>query len=669
VSVHTAAPPRRGRARELMTLVAVPIGVVLVCVLLARLADPEPGLSYWADIHGDSLHVYEPQGVYGDNWNTAAFEPFSGGRVGLLELALALVAYGGTIVVGERILRSLVTRYRWPLSLRLGGAFLIGYIPVFALVRLVTLRVGTNTAPALCLAALAATAIVSLAVDFRSRHAGNAGRATGVRPLPVAVLLSAFAIVVWTIQSGRNYLVSDSVLLFLGVARGDYGRLDWLPPFGRQMDEFLFNYPMAYADRGSTTFALWFWLTNAIAKVSMVWLIVGVVWTLTKGRWLIAGLSSVLVLFASPLAEPSRYVSLFGGQNPAIYLGHAGRFLGIVLPFLILLVVSEGMDGTARWVSAGLGFAMMATSPHNVLYAGVTGLLLALIVGARLVLRATDRRVRSATAWIAGLGMVLVVGGPLVTYGTIGMDGLHGMGGVALALGVAGALAASVALAVRGVAETGVGLSEELPAGHPSRLVAMGVGVLLGVLTMGNVFYKSLMEHGAYRSIMRNLFPAYREDPLFVMSFDSKPFTHASCTGVPTPVCSSFSGFASYLGPTFLAGVVALVVLLVSLSQASLRQRDLILVLLQLSLFEIGMFLTDFMGAADPATYWIQTRFLEIGYYGILIMLPVVLWNHLSGQVRTGSLLAVSAWFVVPLVANPFAQQWWENLDYLARVW
>jgi hypothetical protein len=134
-------------------------------------------------------------------------------------------------------------------------------------------------------------------------------------------------------------------------------------------------------------------------------------------------------------------------------------------------------------------------------------------------------------------------------------------------------------------------------------------------------------------------------------------------------VCSSFSGFASYLGPTFLAGVVALVVLLVSRSQASLRQRDLILVLLQLSLFEIGMFLTDFMGAADPATYWIQTRFLEIGYYGILIMLPVVLWNHLSGQVRTGSLLAVSAWFVVPLVANPFAQQWWENLDYLARVW
>ena len=275
-----SAPPLRS-FRGLAPFVAIPGAVALVCVLILSLASPKPSLSYWTRFHSDSARVFAPEGVYAEGWDTVQYEPFSGNRIGLQEVLLGLVAYGGTIVIGERILRSLVKRYRWPLALRLGGAFLIGYVPVFAFVRLVTLRVDTDVAPWLCLSAIGASAVVSLAFDVRTRAVRGERLSKRDLPLPIAVVLSAFAIVVWTVQSGRNYLVSDSVLLFLGVAAGKSGPLDWLPPFGRQMDEFLFNYPMAYAARGSTTFALWFWLTNAIAKVSMVWLIAGVVWTLT----------------------------------------------------------------------------------------------------------------------------------------------------------------------------------------------------------------------------------------------------------------------------------------------------------------------------------------------------------------------------------------------------
>jgi hypothetical protein len=241
------------------------------------------------------------------------------------------------------------------------------------------------------------------------------------------------------------------------------------------------------------------------------------------------------------------------------------------------------------------------------------------------------------------------------------------MGGVWLVAGVAGALTATLAIAGRGPPEKGTGLGDELTTGQPRRLVPLGLGIVVGLLTMGNIFYTSLMSHSAYRSAMRYLFPAYREDPLYVVSFHTKLFSHAVCLGVPSPACSSFSGFVSYFGPTFLAGVAALLVVLRSRAPAGIRQRDLVLVLLQFALLEIGLFLTDFLGATNAATYWVQTRFIEVGYYGILIMLPVVLWNHLSGEARRISLAIASVWVVVPIVVHPFVPQWWDNLVYLVR--
>jgi len=668
VETEPTAPPRRSIGQEILPFVVVGALVVAVCALIVKVSGID--LKYWGDVHGDSIKAYEPQGVYGDNWDTAVFEPFSGGRIGPRVLLLALISYGGTFVIGERILRVLAARLQWPGALRWGGGFLIGYVPVFAMVRLVTLRFDQDSAPWICLTLTAAAAIWSVVVDFRTGHFQFRRDRFRWNWVVASVVALFLVIVVWTVQSGRNYLVSDSVLLFLGVARGDYGPMHWLPPFGRQMDEYAYNYPMIYAFQGSTTFALWFWMTNALAKASMTCLIAGTAWTLTKGRWIVACLSSALVLVASPIADPRVYVSLWGGQNPSIYLGHAGRFLGIILPVLTVLLFSEGSTRSGRIMAAGFGLALMATTAHSILFTPVVLGIGVLIVLARKMVKSPSARAVVRQRRVADIGVVVAVTAPLLAYGTLTWEGNVGLHGIPILVGAAGALVAIVWTAIGGdLSESDGGFGDALANAKLARLIPLAVGAVLGILLMGNIFYEPLMEKSVYRDTMESIFPAYEEPPLFVATFDTAPFRHADCFSVPTPSCSSFGGFVGYFGLTLAMALAAFVVVRFSKAAAATKRRDLILLMTQVALLDLGFFLTDFMGTSQlGGVYWIQTRFQEVGYYGILILLPVIMWNHLAGRARTAALLAVSAWVAVPLVTHPFAEQWWLNARYLRNV-
>jgi hypothetical protein len=63
------------------------------------------------------------------------------------------------------------------------------------------------------------------------------------------------------------------------------------------------------------------------------------------------------------------------------------------------------------------------------------------------------------------------------------------------------------------------------------------------------------------------------------------------------------------------------------------------------------------------------TRFIEVGYYLLLALSPVVLSNHLTGRVRTAGLSMLAVWVAIPFVSHPFARQWVSNLgDLLANV-
>jgi hypothetical protein len=664
---------RVGRVRN--PYVAVALGVLAVCAFIVLASGID--LGHWDGVHADTAKVYEPEGVYGDDWDVAQFEPFSGGRLGGRELLLALVAYGGTFVIGERALRSLVGKWNWPAALRLGGGFLVGYVPVLTAVRLITLRFDADVAPALSLGLVAAGAGASLAYDARTQGGGVAlARAAfaQVRRRPFWVVVALFAVaVVWTVQSGRNYLVTDSVILFLKVAAGEQGSMHWLPAFGRQGDEYFFNYPMVHGFGSPSTFALWFWLTNALAKASMVCLVAGFVWTLTKRAWLAVCLAVGLVVFATPTADPRFYVTLFGGENPAILLGHAGRLLGVVLPFLLAVVLANGTRRQGWVMCFVLGAGLMATSVSNILYAGIIAALLVSFVLARRMVGPRSERAKDRLRRRVDIIVVVALVMPLVAYATLG-NANPGLGGIPLVVAALGAALAALGLALDSDdsnREPDDDFGRALFGALPSRLVPLGVGAVVGMLTMGNLFYKSLIEIDAYRSMMQSLFPAYDRDALFVLSFKSSAFTHVSdtaCGGVPSAACGTGKGWLAYFGVTFAVAAVAWFVVRRSAAPAETRRRDAVLLLLQVMLLDIGLFLTDFMGAPDAGTYWIQTRFVEVGYYGILIMAPVIAWRHLRGSTRNAALAVLAAWFVIPFLTHPFVFQFWDNATYLGRV-
>jgi hypothetical protein len=86
-----------------------------------------------------------------------------------------------------------------------------------------------------------------------------------------------------------------------------------------------------------------------------------------------------------------------------------------------------------------------------------------------------------------------------------------------------------------------------------------------------------------------------------------------------------------------------------------------------LLLFQVGLFLTDFLGTTDTVTYWSQTRFFEVGYYGIWLIAPVVVANHLVGLVRRAAFALLISWIVVPVLSHPFLAQWLRNVAHLTR--
>ena len=68
-------------------------------------------------------------------------------------------------------------------------------------------------------------------------------------------------------------------------------------------------------------------------------LVYGLVHTFAvRRRGLTAGLATGAILAASPAAQPIYYISLVGGQNPAMFVGHPGRYIGIVAPWAALLL-------------------------------------------------------------------------------------------------------------------------------------------------------------------------------------------------------------------------------------------------------------------------------------------------------------------------------------------
>jgi hypothetical protein len=142
------------------------------------------------------------------------------------------------------------------------------------------------------------------------------------------------------------------------------------------------------------------------------------------------------------------------------------------------------------------------------------------------------------------------------------------------------------------------------------------------------------------------------------------------CGTYPSAHCFSPAYWAVYYG-LFTAIVPLLLVVFGGRSgepgadreARSFHQR---LVLLLGALFCWGLFLTDFV--PGPTLPWIMTRFTEVPYYAMFLVLPIGIAQCRSATTRAVLAGLLLTWAIVPFVVNHGPAQLAANLAYLRRI-
>ena len=614
-------------------------------------------------MHADAFGLHQVAYPYVPAWDSFGFDPFSTGAIRLFTAVATVVYMASVLSLGTLVIRALRGSAQWPRPVRVLAAFLPGFLMVLAPLQLVF--------AALPLTAAAWTALIG--VPFVAVFAHREALAA----LPTRVRTDAayrsqtlrtgswvvgviFLAALWRLQAGRNFLVSDSVVTLLHAARDQLGGVfgNHLTQWDQQSDEWLFSGPLMFWSHGPEDFAFPLYITQSIGLASFAGLAFGLVHTLAVRRpRLTAGLATGGILAASPAAQPIYYISLVGGQNPALFIGHPGRYLGIVAPWAVLLL-REHLHERRTLVALGLATTGLGfLSVHVAVYV-VMAVVIALL-WQRLPRRVSlsQRRPQLALHALAAIALAT----PFVVYAVLRHVGdssplgwllllgaLIGMAGVALtALGSAPALASRAAPPARARVDRAVRArvraleQPDVQDRDPRRARARPAGLrrAAGLARAA----RRVADRGAH-----------------VLEVRGRRVLPLRALPEPGGYIAAY-GFISILA---VAGWIAL----------GRPDRDDIdgnrrraAWLAMAAALCVSFILVDFTGASLGVA-WILTRFIEVPYYGLLALATITLVGARDRLTVAAGVLAVGAWTIVPLVYNLVPLQLIKNADWLVGI-
>ncbi|MCW3004640.1 MAG: hypothetical protein JWQ20_3938, partial [Conexibacter sp.] len=376
----TATPPAPAPAGELEAGRSAGGGWLPAAVLAGGLAltaaavASASGVSVSAlhRIHADAASLHDVAKVY-NGWTSANFDPFADHRLRALTVLLTVAYLWSVTALGSVVIGAMRGSERWPRAVRLLAGFLPGYLMVLAPLQLVFAAAPLVTAAWISVAGVTIAALVagrrSLAGGVtalgRDRLARRRWGITTAGVAGVAVLAALHRL-----QAGRNFMVSDSVQVLLDAAHDQLlgGAGAHLLQWDQQSDEWVFSAPLMFTSHAGADYLFPLYAAQCLGLASFACLVFGIVHTLAwRRRTLAASVATGAVLLSTPAIYPWYYISLVGGQNPTIWLGHPGRFIGIVAPWAALLLLARHRGRAAvavGFATLGLGFA----SVHVALY-------------------------------------------------------------------------------------------------------------------------------------------------------------------------------------------------------------------------------------------------------------------------------------------------------------
>ena len=652
---------RVGRARAAGIGLLVAIGVVAGIVALTGSSPRQ-----FHGIFGDADGVKEPAAVYVDGWLSGNFNPLTSATWSWATALSSLVWVAAVWVIGSCVLGALPGIGRWPLLTRIVAGFLPGYVIVLLPLQLIYAALPPGPASWLALAVVIGIAAALLGVRAPEFvDPGDVARRRSVW-IGLAVTIAGFGLaLVHRLQAGRNFMVPDSITVFLQALASPTEGLSAagrLAQWDQQSDEWLFTAPINFGPGAGSAALLPFYFTQVASLVSFSALVFGLIWMLSRRRrGLTAGIATGAVLFMTPQVLPWYYLSLFGGQNPAAWLGHPGRLVGIVAPWVALVVVAQWSPGASRTMAvllfAGLGFLTINAAVYV-----LVALVLFLLWCALRDLRCTwvsSRAGKSTVVAAAGLALVA----PLLAYGLIGTVTNPNQLAIPLLFGV---LFASAGFAL--MAASGPLPKSAAPLWGPLRALALAcAGVATGLVLAGNL--TAGMFGGRLRTALGALLPGY-EAPVASRGllandpggFPTFPYFYGTECSISAH-CLGMGGYLMAYGMLMaLAGATWLGLGRPRPGSADISMRGVWFALV--GFLAVAFLVVDFTGGTN-ATPWVLTRFIEVPYYGIIGLATVVLIGSRSRLTAIITSAVLVGWTVIPLVANLVFVQWLVNARFL----
>jgi hypothetical protein len=389
----------------------------------------------------------------------------------------------------------------------------------------------------------------------------------------------------------------------------------------------------------------------------------GIVHRLARRRRSLAGVVAVVVLFGlTPAIYPWLYVTVAVGGQPLLEMGHTGRFVGIVAPWVAVLVV-VGRPPRPVLVALGLATAGLGfVSLHALLYVLAA-------VGAVLVWRAALGRAalpagapRRAVALLPLLVAVVFAGG----FWWLGSGPAPAGGAWWLVAGTALALAGAVAIAA-------VTQDRAVPvARRPVWIAAAAAAVVAGLLLSNNMISDAFDGQG--RHALASVLPGYDGRLLSRPDLKSGLLSNVGFPKVSEQAClllvecGGLAAFLAVLGLTLvlaLATWLALGPLTVD-AQANARRFAL---LLMLGALGVGLLITFFTGGDPPGPLTAQavifTRFLEVPYYGLLALAALTFAESRNRATAITGTTVLILWTGIPATAVRRPEEWVRNAGWL----
>lgn len=634
-------------------------GLALIAAIVAN-AD-EVDLHALHLIHADGVSTHDVAKVYVAGWLSPDFNPFVDGRLRVVTPILTALQLASVAAIGRGLLDVVPGVGTWPRLVRILGSFLPGFLMVLLPLRLLFSALPVVQASHVALVLLP---IVAFLVQ-RGRIIDGARRlrAGEDAALPWAVAAAGGIVVLCALdrlQAGRYFMVPDSITDFLKVAgaqlQGQAGK--YLVQWDQQSDEWVFNAPLLFSSHGARDQLFVFWMTQATGIASFGALVFGLVWRFAwRRRTLAAVLATGAVLASTPAIFPWDNVSLFGGQNPALWLGHPGRLVSIVAPFFALLLLGPWTRRQAVAVllaTAGLAFV----TANGMIY--TVGAVVCAMVWTVLIGR-VPRAAGAARTIAVHVFALAALAAPVYVYWAEGRsDYLDDGVGWLLVVGGALAVVASIVLALttRPVSAAPIAWRS---AG--ARAVAAAGALITGLFLSNNMV--SDFAGGAVRNALGHVLPGY-SGPVVSRQVLAKHFEFPSFTGDECQIsghCLSGSWFLAVYGLTIVLALASWMALgRLGETERVDRRRAVWLVIVAALVMSFAV--VDFTGA-DSLSAWNLTRLIEVPYYAILAFAAVALVGSRSRftVITGGTVLAV--WTVVPFVHSHILEQLVKNADWL----